>query len=175
METNITLRPLTINDIDDQYCDWYNNDDGHLDYFSGSGRRFNKDTLLNERAEGIRTGKWFYYIIESDRGEKIGNVKLGPVDLKNKTSDLVCLIGNRNFRGKGLASKAIGIASKIAFEVHDIRRLHGGMYARNTSSIKAYTKAGWFIEGTFRGYYLYNDMPQDRICVACLNPIYFPK
>lgn len=173
MTIEIKLRPLKLVDIDSEYCRWYENDDGHLNFFTGSGRIFSRELLVNDFDEGVKSSRWFYYLIESDSGEKIGNVKIGPIDLRNKTSDLVCLLGNRDFLGKGIASKAIEIANSIAFKMHDIRRLHGGMYASNISSIKAYTRANWFIEGTFKGFYWLNGVAEDRICVACLNPDYF--
>ncbi|MDO9145885.1 MULTISPECIES: GNAT family N-acetyltransferase [Comamonadaceae] len=173
MSIEIKLRSLELADIDSDYCRWYENDDGHLNFFTGSGRIFSHDVLVKDFEEGLKTGKWFYYLIESDSGEKIGNVKIGPIDIKNKTSDLVCLLGNRNYLGKGIATKAIAIANLIAFQTHDIRRLHGGMYASNISSIKAYTRANWFIEGTFKGFYWMNGVAEDRVCVACLNPNYF--
>ena len=75
--------------------------------------------------------------------------------------------------GKGLAQKAIQLASNLAFDKFDIRRLHGGMYQSNIPSIKAYTRAGWFIEATLKGYYLVDGKAEDRICVAYLNPRYF--
>lgn len=173
--TEISLRPLKINDITKAYCEWYVNSDGHLDYFTGSGRKFDKEFLIQNFEEGIQSSKWFYYLILAKDGTPIGNVKIGSIDTKNKTSDLVCLIGDRNFAGKGLASKAISLANNIAFQEHDIRRLHGGMYASNVPSIKAYTRAGWIIEGIFKGYYWIDDKPEDRVCVACFNPNYFPE
>jgi len=173
MEIEITLRPLKLNDIDDEYCNWYENNDGHLNYFSGSGKIFNRDILLRDFESSIPDENYFHYLISEKSGARIGNIKIGPVDNKNKTSDLVCLIGNRSFIGKGIGSRAIAIASELAFKKHDIRRLHGGMHANNLSSIRAYTKAGWFIEGTFKGYYLLNGVATDRVCVACLNPSYF--
>ena len=171
----IKIRPLVVDDIDIEYCRWYENNDGHLNFFTGSGRIFSLDVLLSDFKEGIKSSRWFYYIIENDSGEKIGNVKIGPIDLINKTSDLVCLIGNRNYIGKGISSKAIAAANLIAFEKHDIRRLQGGMYASNISSIKAYTRANWVIEGISKGFYLLNGLSEDRVCVACLNPRYFSK
>ena len=169
----ITLRPLEREDINDEYCSWYENSDGHLNYYTGSGRRFERSTLISDFDEGIKSQRWFYYLIQSEDGELVGNVKIGPIDNKNKTSDLVCMIGNRKFLGKGLATEAIKQANEIAFVRYDIRRLHGGMYVSNVSSIKAYTRAGWVIEGTFKGYYLLNGTPEDRVCVACFNPKYF--
>lgn len=170
----ISLRPLNVQDINDVYCSWYENSDGHLNYFTGSGRKFDRNLLLEDFNEGIKSQRWFYYLILSEENEPIGNIKIGPIDKKNKTSDLVCLIGNRNFLGKGLATEAIKLANEIAFSTHEIRRLQGGMYASNISSIKAYTRAGWVIEGQFKGYYLVNENSEDRVCVACFNPKYFP-
>lgn len=167
------LSPLSIEHIDDEYVSWFDNKDGHLNYFTGSGRTFSKEVIIKDFQDGIESGKWFYYLITSETDEKIGNIKIGPIDKKNKTSDLVCLVGNRNFLGKGIASRAIELGNKIAFEKYDIRRLHGGMYASNLASIKAYTRAGWHIEATFKGYYWVDSKSEDRVCVACMNPKYF--
>lgn len=175
MSIEISLEALSLNDIDEEYCSWYQNDDGHLNYFTGSNRVFNSEVLVQDFTEGINSGRWYYYLIKNEAGQKIGNIKIGPIDLKNKTSDLVCLIGNRDFLGKGLSTKAIILANTIAFEKHDIRRLHGGMYASNVPSIKAYTRAGWIVEATFRGYYWVNGVAEDRVCVACFNSRYFPE
>lgn len=174
MTDEIALVELKLDDIDDEYCGWYQGDDGHLDYFTGSGRVFDKEMLIRDYDEGVRTNRWHYFLIMTSDGEKIGNVKIGPIDWKNRTSDLVCLIGNRAFLRKGLARMAILMANRIAFERFDIRRLHSGMYASNVASIKAYTRAGWVVEGTFKGYYLANERSEDRVCVACFNPKYFP-
>jgi ribosomal-protein-alanine N-acetyltransferase len=173
MTTEITLSPVQLTNIDDEYCSWYENNDGHLNYFTGSGRTFSRELLVKDFNDGIESQRWYYYLILNEEGQKIGNVKIGPFDLRNKTSDLVCLIGNRSYLGKGLASKAIALANQVAFDQHDIRRLQSGMYASNISSIKAYTRAGWFVEATMKGFYWVNNQPEDRVCVACLNPRYF--
>lgn len=167
------LVPLELQHIDEEYVTLFNNDDGHLNYFSGSGRKFTKETILIDFHEGFESRKWFNYLIEGKSGDKIGNVKIGPIDHKNKTSDLVCLIGNRNYLGQGIATRAIGLANEIAFQKFDIRRLHSGMFKSNVPSIKAYTRAGWYIEATLKGYYWVDSKPEDRVCVACLNPKYF--
>ncbi len=171
----IQLRRLEIGDINDEYCSWYENNDGHLNYFTGSGRTFNRTALTKDFEDGMLTGRWFYYLIVNELGVRIGNVKIGPIDQRNKTSDLVCLVGNRNFLGQGIAANAIRIANQIAFDEFDIRRLQGGMYASNVGSIKAYTRAGWVVEATLNGYYWINEKAEDRVCVACFNPKYFQQ
>lgn len=168
----VRLRPVVVDDINDEYVRWYINDDGHLDYFSGSGRVYDRDALVRDREQGLTEQRWFYYLVEAD-GQRLGTVRIGPIDRRNRTSDLVCLIGNRAFVGRGYGAKAVAAATRIAFEVHDIRRLHSGMYETNQSSIRAYVKGGWFIEARMQGFYLVGDTAVDRICVACLNPRYF--
>jgi len=171
----IRLRPLIDADLDEEYVTWYRNDDGHLDYFTGSRRKFTAEALASDVIEGRQSGRWFYYLIETLSGIRIGNLKIGPIDLTHQTSDLVSLIGNRNYIGKGLGARAVALGNRVAFEQHGIRRLHSGMYASNVPSIRAYTKAGWFIEATMRGFYLVDGAPMDRVCVACLNPAFFPE
>lgn len=175
MNMKIKLRKLVVADLDEEYCSWYSNDDRHLQYFTGSGRTFSRNVLLKDVEKGEQSGTHYYYVIEISDGTRIGNVKIGPIDIRNRTSDLVCFIGDRAFVGKGIASHAISLANHIAFETYNIRRLQGGMHAQNIASIKAYTKAGWIIEATMRGYYLIDGAPIDRVCVACLNPKYFPS
>ncbi|NHA15463.1 GNAT family N-acetyltransferase [Thioalkalivibrio sp. XN279] len=179
---DIRLRPVTREDIDDEYVGWYRNDDGHLDYFTGSGRTFDRDTLVQDFAAGLESGRWFYYLIETGEGEgererereRVGTLKIGPIDTRNKTADLVALVGNRKFLGQGLATKAIALGNRLAFEKYDIRRLQSGIFATNIPAIKAYTRAGWVVEATFSGFYLRDGEPVDRVCVACFNPRYFP-
>lgn len=175
MSIELRLRPLVHTDIDEEYCSWYDNVDGHLDYFTGSGRSFTRESIIEDFQKGSDTGLWHYFLaLNAASGERIGNVKIGPIDLRNRTSDLVCLIGNRSYLGKGLAPQIIAQANVLAFETFDIRRLHGGMYATNVASIKAYTRAGWAIEAQMQGYYLRDGEQIDRVCVCCLNPRYFP-
>lgn len=170
MEVNIRL--LEVSDITDEFVSWHKNDDGHLDYYTGSRKSFSRSDLVSWIV-GSEQRNTFFYLILVDGKDPVGTIKIGPIDMKNKTSDLVCLIGNRNYVGKGLASRAILEANKVAFDRHDIRRLQGGMYEDNVASIKAYCRAGWVIEGRMKGYYWIAGQAIGRVCVACFNPKYF--
>jgi len=166
-DRNLTFRPLTTADVDEEFIGWYDNRDGHLDGYSGRQSPFDAVTFRKQLVDGRAEGTVFYYLLMSD-GKKIGHVRIGPVDLVNRTSDLVCMIGDRSFLGKGLAAAGIRLLTKHAFEVHGIRRLHGGMLVTNVASIKAYTKAGWEIEGVFKDFYWRDGRGVDRVCVCCL-------
>jgi RimJ/RimL family protein N-acetyltransferase len=170
----VSIRPLEVSDIDDEFVSWHQNEDGHLDYYTGSRRNFSREDLI-EWISGAGSRDIYFFLILVDNNHPIGTIKIGPIDRKNKTSDLVCLVGSRKYTGKGLASRAISIANGVAFKSFDIRRLQGGMYEENVASIKAYCRAGWVIEGRMKGFYWVDGRPMDRICVACFNPDYFPN
>jgi RimJ/RimL family protein N-acetyltransferase len=175
MSERIELREAVLEDVDEEYTSWYANDDHHLDTFTNSGKGSTPEYVLKNFKENLVSKVVIYWlIIDKATKTRIGTIRIGPIDYRHKTSDLVCLIGNRSFLGKGLAKEAIAMASKLAFEKYDFRRLYGGMYATNVASIKAYLGAGWKQEGLLRGFYWVDGAPVDRVLVCCLNPKYFP-
>ena len=166
-QPQVSFRPLLAEDVDEVFIAWHDNHDGHLDGYSGRQSQFDPEVFLERLESGRETGTVFYYLLLSGN-EKFGHVRIGPIDTVNKTSDLVCMIGNRSYLGKGLAAYCIRLLSQHAFREHDIRRLHGGMLATNVASIKAYTKAGWEIEGVFKDFYFRDGHGVDRVCVCCM-------
>lgn len=153
--------------------DWFQ-DEELMKYYTNLKRKIDKEELLRSIKEGEESkSSYTFGIFYKENNKCIGTVKLGPINHVHKISDLVVLLGNKNYHGKGLASESIALGNKIAFDKFDIRKLFGGMYKSNISSIKAYTKAGWVIEGNLKGHYLENGQPIDRILVGCFNPKYF--
>jgi [ribosomal protein S5]-alanine N-acetyltransferase len=172
----IFLRELREEDIDDRYVSWFEQPDTLLDFYSGSGRSFTRDSLLAELKEAqLSRTVFFYAIVHRPSRQVIGNVKLGPINKRHKTSDLATLIGDRAYLRKGLGTEAVALGNAVAFAQHDIRKLYSGMYAANIASIKAYAAAGWTIEGTLKGQYLVDGKAMDRVLMACFNPKYFPN
>jgi ribosomal-protein-alanine N-acetyltransferase len=169
------LKEITADDITDNVMSWF--DDSELmKYYTNSKEKINKLSLLKSIHEGKEKGNMFTYgIFFSENKNLIGTIKLGPINFNHKTSDLVALIGDRRYLGKGLSVEAIKLGSKLAFEEFDIRKLYGGMYLSNIPSIKAYTRAGWLIEGRLLGQFLVDGINEDRILVACFNTKYFSQ
>ncbi|MBE3674270.1 GNAT family N-acetyltransferase [Pseudoalteromonas distincta] len=170
---NIYLRPLIETDITETYLENFKDDDVLL-FLEVTSTELTKESVTAYINHGLDTKSYYMYavcLIEND--QHIGNLKVGPIDNKQKISDLVTVIWNKAYWGKGLASEAIKLGNKLAFEKHNIRKLNGGMYSDNVGSIKAYTRAGWIIEGTLQNHYMHNGKLQDRVIVSCFNPSYF--
>lgn len=168
------IRLLSPEEVDDRMLAWHQNGES-MQFYTGSGRLFGRADIERHIRTGLEAKSYFIYGIHmSDTGLRIGTVKIGPIDWKNRIADLVALIGDRAFLAKGLAAEAIRLAGNVAFEHYDMRKLFGGMHESNASSIKAYTRAGWVIEGRLKGHYLNDGRPEDRVLVGCFNPKYFP-
>lgn len=165
----VNLRPLVESDITEAYAAWFHDE---------SVTRFleSRDLSVSEcRAffrEGLRTQRWFMYAIELESAV-VGTAKIGPIAHEHQTSDLVTVIGTSSAWGKGVGREAIRLATEIAFTEHGIRKLSGGVCSGNIASIRAYTEAGWVVEGRLRGHYLINGEVQDHVLISCFNPSFF--
>lgn len=167
------IRPLECGDITQEYIEWHKNDE-HTKFYSSSGKKFTKDFLLNELKTANESETFFIFgLFYKENKKLIGNIKIGPVSQRHKTSDLIVFIGDMNYLGKGLAVEGIKLGNQMAFENLGIRKLFGGMFYSNIASVKAYTRADWIIEGVLKGHYLVDGEAEDRILVGCFNPKLF--
>lgn len=171
----IFLRKIQLIDIDDVFMEWFA-DEELMKYYTNSRKEISKKNIIDNIEDGEKNANCFTYgIFFKGANICIGTIKIGTINWVHKISDLVVLIGNRNYHGMGLAVEAIKLGNELCFEQYDLRKLFGGMYASNLASIKAYTKAGWVIEGQLKGHYLNEGVAEDRILVGCFNPKYFTQ
>jgi RimJ/RimL family protein N-acetyltransferase len=163
----VFLRRLREEDIDERFASWFQNKD-LMQYYRGNPKPMSRQDLLDELSDFETKGEVFVYaVVFAESNLVIGTIKIGPVHAVHGISDLVVLLGDVEFHGKGLAVEAIVQGNNRAFTEHNVRKLHGGMYASNTASINAYLKAGWIIEGSLKDHYLVDGEPMDRVLVAC--------
>jgi len=169
----VFLKKISELDIDQRVMTWFN-DPQLMQYYTNSKQEITKEKLIDSIVKGEKEGNVFTYgIYLNETNKLIGTIKLGPINKIHRTSDLVVLIGDREYLGKGISVQAIKLGNQLAFTEYDIRKLYGGMYLSNMASIKAYTKAGWIIEGRLKGFYLVDGKNEDRLLVSCFNPKYF--
>lgn len=167
------LRRLTDADVNERYLSWFADRD-LLQYYSGSGRQFTRQSILAELLDSKNSGLLYVFGVFLRQNDVcIGNIKLGPILPSQRISDMVAMIGDRDSHGKGMGAEAIRLGNRVAFEWLDLRKLSGGIHADNRASIAAYTNADWVIEGRLTGHYWVNERPMDRILVGCFNPKYF--
>ena len=75
---------------------------------------------------------------------------------------------NKEFWGKGYAIEAILLLKHFAFENIGIKKLTAGMYSDNITSLRAFMKAGFSLEGILKSHYiLFGDKRTDLFQVGC--------
>jgi ribosomal-protein-alanine N-acetyltransferase len=158
----LTLRLLKKTDVTERYLSWFK--DEKVTLFLDA-----KNITKQEAIDYIDRPEHFLYAMCVD-GVHIGNLKVGPISFRDMVSDLVVMIGDRDYWGKGLATEFIKMGNDIAFNKHGIRKLAGGMPGNHYGSIKAYTRAGWYEEARLKEHYIIDGNPQDRVCVCIFNP-----
>lgn len=160
--------------LDANVLSWFQDPD-LMRYYTDSQTKITKERLFQAIREGRSyKNNYTYFVVHSETNNIIGTIKLGPINKHHKISDLVALIGESGY-GKGIGTEAIKLGVRLAFEKYDIRKLFGGMYENNIASIKAYTRAGWVVEGMLYGHYLNINENENRILVGCFNPKYFTE
>jgi len=166
----VFLRPLETTDINENYLSGFK-DEEVTKFLGVDGKSLTKEEVIRYINEGKNSKSYFMHAIcLKENNKHIGNLKIGPIDYKHGISDLVTVIWDRTQWGKGLASEAIRLGINLAFEKFNIRKLSAGIYSDNVGSIKAYTNAGFIIEGTLKDHYMLKEKYQDRVMVSCFNP-----
>ncbi len=77
----------------------------------------------------------------------IGNILLHMIDAQNRSGEIGILIGERDFWGKGVATEAIALLSRHAFDRLNLHKLYAGMVEGNEASQRAFEKVGFTVEG----------------------------
>lgn len=100
-------------------------------------------------------------------GRHIGNVKIGPTDQNHKTAEVGIMIGDRDAWGKGFGTDAIKLAMRLAKHTLKLRRLTAGCYQSNIGSQRAFTNAGFSVEGVRPGHFLLDGQPESLVLLGC--------
>lgn len=164
----VFLRELTAADATPRYLTWFQND-SVTRFLSVSD--LSVEDVVGYMEHGRKTNSYFMYgICMNETRLHIGNIKIGPIDWTTMRSDLVTVIGDTDYWGKGLASEAISLGNKLAFDVYQIRELAGNIDPANIGSLKTYFRAGW---GDTKKVAKPQPHEADLVCVSCFNPEYY--
>jgi ribosomal-protein-alanine N-acetyltransferase len=170
MNTRVYLRELLESDVNKEYLSWFSSDEV-LKYLEVKGKELSEQDVIDYINHGKEKAQYYMHAICLKENDKhIGNIKIGPIIEKHGIADLPCVIGDTSQWGKGLATDAIYLGSKLAFEKYGLRKLTGQIYANNIGSIKAYCRGGWVIEGVNEFRYVVDNEYQDQVIVSCFNP-----
>ena len=139
------LRPLRVDHVSDRYAGWLS-DQVTSQYITS---KLNLDDLRQyviERSSGDDV--LFLGIFEKETGLHIGNIKFEPVDSKLGYAIMGILIGEHDWRGRGVAMETILASADWLRKHRNIREIVLGVSRANNAAIRAYRKVGFVEEST---------------------------
>ena len=161
---NCSLRILNPSDVSRDYILWMNDyevvkftEQSEILHSKSSIKKFVKEKLdsKSELLFGI-----FY------KEKHIGNIKLGPVEWNNLSSDISYIIGVKELWGKGIATSSINAVSNFANKILNLKKLYAGYYENNFGSARALEKCGFKIEYIKKKDILFEGLRKDKIRVS---------
>ena len=144
------LRALTVADVSDAYVGWMTDPETNrfLETRWTSHDRAAVEAFVADKQTSA--AEHLYGIFLKDGERHIGNLKIGPVDARHGRAAISYLVGAKDVAGRGLATEAVRLGVRLAFERHGVRKLTAGAYADNVASIRVLEKAGFVHEGVLR-------------------------
>ena len=142
----IYLRKLNRQDASLEYCNWLN--DQIVNKYLETRKASISDLKQYIKEKNKNPNCLFLGIFYKKNKKHIGNIKLEPIDFKNKEAVFGILIGNKKYWGKGIGTEATELIVDYAFKQLKLDKITLGVISENKGAIKAYKKAGFKIERT---------------------------
>ena len=146
----IVLSPVQVEDANDRYLSWLH--DVEINQFLETRWMLQTHESIVTHIEKIRTSpiEVLLKIVVSNESAHIGNIKIGPIDVNNKSAELSYFIGAKSYWGQGYATEAINLCVDYCFETLGLHKIQAGCFEKNLGSQKALLKSGFELEGRLR-------------------------
>ena len=149
---NLYYRPLTTNDISDEYISWLNSRDINkyleVRHTKHSRKKVNEFISLKNQSED----EYLYGVFCQKHNKHIGNVKIGNINHIYKTGEISLFIGDKNYWGKKLGIEIIKTLTYHAFNNLGLLKLEAGCYESNKASLKSFLACEYLIEGNLKSH-----------------------
>ncbi|PJA01923.1 N-acetyltransferase [bacterium (Candidatus Gribaldobacteria) CG_4_10_14_0_2_um_filter_41_16] len=157
----IYLKLLEESNVTREYCDWLN-DPAVNKYLT------TKESTIDELRQYIKKqvqdpNSFFVGIFEKTNDLHIGNIKLEPIDWKNKKAVFGILIGNKSYWNKGIGTEATKLICDYAFKKMGMEKVELGVIASNIPAIKSYEKVGFKVDKIEKNVIRQGDKLFDKI------------
>ena len=138
---NVTIRPLRTDDAAVSYK-WRNNPDIWKYTGKKPDRVITYDIERDWLCEALkRTNERRFAICVGDENQYIGNIQLTDID--NRTAQFHIFIGEIDYHGKGVGTRATLLMLEYAFSTLGLKSVYLFVNAKNTTAIKMYERCGF--------------------------------
>ena len=138
------LRPLIADDVGNNYLSWLNTkESAYIEYVRNHSTMEELKAYVSEREN--RRNVLFLGIFTKKK-QHIGNIKYEPIDFKLKTATMGILIGDSNWRGKGVAIEVIKASAHYLSDRYGVKTIILGVNQNNHAAKSVYKKIGFTIK-----------------------------
>lgn len=142
------LRELTEEDVTERYLGWLRDPDAKK-FIVAATRTAGLSDLKQYVCDRIgRDDILFFGIFEKTTGLHIGNIKYEPVNPVLGYAIMGILIGDPNYRSKGVGTEALITSALWLKEHRGIKQILLGVDEENLAGVKSYEKAGFVVADT---------------------------
>lgn len=164
---NVSLRDFTADDINDKIR-WINDPDNH------------KYLHYNIPLEYDKTLQWFLLKDKNSRMDlvieynsiSVGLIGLLGIDRVNSKAEYYICLGEKQYKGKGIATIASKALLDYAFKELALNKVFLNVDAQNSVACHLYEKLGFECEGYFTEDLLHNGVYIDRKRYAILSKMW---
>jgi len=134
------LKTLTTKDVTEKYLSWFSGSKEVVEYIAYAKTNADINKLRQYVKEREDREDVLFLGIFTNSGQHIGNIKYEPINLKDKSATMGILIGNKEWRGKGVATEVIKYSGKYLKENYKIKYIDLGVNKDNIAAVSAYKK-----------------------------------
>ena len=168
LETDrLIVKPLSKEFLSEVYVGWMN--DKKVNRYLQSGGDYTLQKLARYIDDVENKPKYFWAITLKSNGKHIGNIKIDPVNFRNKFGEYGIMVGDRHEWGKGYANEASKAVIKFCFDSLKLNKINLGVLISNKAAIRLYQKLGFRIEGHLKKHEIHNRHFVDTYRMAIFN------
>lgn len=146
----VALRAASPDDATEEYLGWLNDEETTKGLVTGLFPSTMEELKSYLSTAVASKDAIMFAICDIKTGKHIGNIKLDQFDWIARTCELGILIGDPNYRGKGIGKEVCRLVLKYAFEKLNIRKVFLAVFANNPGAKALYEKIGFVQEGCLR-------------------------
>jgi RimJ/RimL family protein N-acetyltransferase len=110
-----------------------------------------------------------YFTIEDPSGRPIGRIEFERLDERNRSAELMILIGEPDALGRGFGRDAVRALLTYLFRDRNLYRVELTVLPDNKRAIRSYQRSGFSIEGTLRDHRFVDGRYVDELQMSILR------
>lgn len=166
----IYLEGLSHKHVCERYARWLN--DKQVCKENRHGKVYNTIEMTRDYVESVDKSENIavFAIITKKENKHIGNICLENISWEDNSGEIAILIGEKEFWGKGIATKAYRLIIDYGFNTLDLHRLFSDMTTRNKAMIRVAEKVGMSREGILKEAFFKDGEYVDVVKYSIINP-----